>query len=447
MNGDEDPPAPLINTRNGFTKPLHGEQILSWVGFFLMIAGYFLFIFPSLYPTERAICTPIFCVLWLIFNCLLIRAALEKHRSSVLPDDTKDNAIRCRWCKRTVIQGAKHCRSCNLCRLDFDHHCFFLNNCVTNDNYNYFLFGIIFLLLASMIESALSIYVVMGMGMKQENSARSMLANAEAFYGAKKKIPAAVWYVFHGLLLFMLLGIEYFITLLLGLHSCLIRKNITTFDVIQYRRMIDANKEAQKIAQNKKPAPTITVIPNSSKFIPYPPQLDKEEPEQPQLPEKEVSYSTSSKKQDKNEQNNKEKQKEDKSESSSDSSTKGKSESAVEIPKEEKEKSVSYSYSKSSSPKKTEPKKEESEQNKEKENYVSYSYSKSKSLKKEEPKKEEIEQKKEEEHSVSYSYSKSSKKEEIKQEQNKEEPVQEKEEEHSVSYSYSYYAYSSSSKK
>jgi hypothetical protein len=30
-----------------------------------------------------------------------------------------------------VKVGCRHCRCCDVCRVDFDHHCFFLNNCVT----------------------------------------------------------------------------------------------------------------------------------------------------------------------------------------------------------------------------------------------------------------------------------------------------------------------------
>lgn len=298
---EDTPPAPLINTRNGYTRPLHYEQILSWVGYFIMIAAYFLIIYPSLLELERIICTIIFCLSWVIFNGLFIRASLEKHRSAILPDESKERYMHCKWCKRNVDLKAKHCRSCNLCRLNFDHHCFFLNNCVTNDNYNYFFSGIIFLYIAALVESFLSLYIIMGITLDHG----SMITLASKFYGGLK-VPKPLWYVLHGLLLFMNLGIEYFITFLLGLHFCLIKKNITTFDVIMYRRNKAQNDKAKqntiKMLEQHQPAPVPQTAPPPAKPLvapakigPAPDQPKKEEqPKSMPIKDEEKSYSTSS---------------------------------------------------------------------------------------------------------------------------------------------------------
>lgn len=47
-----------------------------------------------------------------------------------------------RWCATCQLQrppGASHCRVCDNCVLGFDHHCFFVNNCIAQRNFGFFM--------------------------------------------------------------------------------------------------------------------------------------------------------------------------------------------------------------------------------------------------------------------------------------------------------------------
>lgn len=245
--------APLINVRNGFTFPLHKQQLLSWLGYFIIIAVYLLVIYPSLTDAEKIGVTIPFLILWFGFNTVFLKASAETHRSSILPEESTQNSLRCQWCKRKVQLGSKHCRSCNLCRLDFDHHCFFLNNCVTSDNYGYFFSGIVMLYIECLLCTFMSIYVMMAITLDNNSS----IILAEEYY--RSTVPKWVWYLILGLFLFMLLGIEVFLTYLLGLHTVLIQKNISTFDVIQFWRAEAASKAAKQMSiSHIESAPTPT---------------------------------------------------------------------------------------------------------------------------------------------------------------------------------------------
>ena len=237
--------APLKNVRTGFTRPLHRQQVISWVGYLLMLVCYLLFIFPYLTTNERIGISIPYLVFWAGFNIVFLIATCEKHRSAIVPDGNVVGSLRCQWCQRRVSVKSKHCRSCNLCRLDFDHHCFFLNNCVTKDNYGYFFSGIIMLFIDSVMGTLLSVYVIMGLALDGDNF--DMLA--EEFYGTK--MPSVATYICLGLFLFMLLGIEVFLIYLLGLHTVLIYKNISTFDVIQFWREQKAEKAAKQAVFQK----------------------------------------------------------------------------------------------------------------------------------------------------------------------------------------------------
>ena len=49
------------------------------------------------------------------------------------------NGYYCKTCKTKKLARSKHCSSCNICVPTFDHHCVWLNQCVGELNYKYFL--------------------------------------------------------------------------------------------------------------------------------------------------------------------------------------------------------------------------------------------------------------------------------------------------------------------
>lgn len=135
--------------------------------------------------------------------------------------------------------NCKHCGCCNKCRTEFDHHCFFLNNCVTMANYWQFFWGILFLGISSIYTTFLCIWVIMSM----EYDNNSSLLRAREFYGAN--VPKAVLIVFCGLDMFIMLGIQVFMMYLYALHALLGRRGITTFQLISWRRQQGVMRDAR----------------------------------------------------------------------------------------------------------------------------------------------------------------------------------------------------------
>ncbi|DBA94918.1 TPA: hypothetical protein ACH3X1_002449 [Trebouxia sp. C0004] len=71
----------------------------------------------------------------------------------------QSTGYRCSICEVYVRPRSKHCRVCNRCTEDFDHHCMWLNNCVGRANYPYFFALLCSTLLLTTMHFGVSLYL------------------------------------------------------------------------------------------------------------------------------------------------------------------------------------------------------------------------------------------------------------------------------------------------
>ncbi|XP_005870023.1 PREDICTED: probable palmitoyltransferase ZDHHC11 isoform X2 [Myotis brandtii] len=142
---------PRLSRVNGWSKPLHGYQAVSWAIFVTLALAMFGIFIPMLPGMWKYIVYGVsggmllfHVIVYLV--CVSIDPGEDNVRRKKIysePVPTFDRSkqhhviedLYCCLCGVTVSEKAKHCRACNKCIAGFDHHCKWLNNCIGSRNY------------------------------------------------------------------------------------------------------------------------------------------------------------------------------------------------------------------------------------------------------------------------------------------------------------------------
>ncbi|XP_063972148.1 uncharacterized protein LOC135159979 isoform X1 [Diachasmimorpha longicaudata] len=167
-------PPELRKTRrlHGLQLPLHPLQVGGWLVLVLLSSGGFVSVIPHLSAPLR---TPFTLTLGAIlavhafthvFALVLDPSDPQVRKqptNNVVPefDRTKHLHViengRCHLCNiTTTSKRTKHCSVCNKCVKKFDHHCMWLNSCVGERNYKFFIVCVVSAIFGSVILVGLS---------------------------------------------------------------------------------------------------------------------------------------------------------------------------------------------------------------------------------------------------------------------------------------------------
>jgi len=135
---------------NGCASPPNCYQVSSWVICSVLVVFSYWLIFPNLPELHKAIFLGLYSI------CLVLLAASYILCTFIDPSDPGVKHFQnprkyplhltlelypklCLLCQARVQENSKHCKACNRCTLQFDHHCVWVNNCVARRNYVWFM--------------------------------------------------------------------------------------------------------------------------------------------------------------------------------------------------------------------------------------------------------------------------------------------------------------------
>lgn len=233
---------------NGFERPFHPLQVLSWVVFGADVFVFCVFAVPLVDTVAGKVVVAIFYV----FSVgALVLAAIKatgcdpadahiRLQGMHLKNDPCADMPYCTMCSVPVYPQSKHCRACNKCVNVFDHHCMWLNNCIGERNYRPFIGCIVSV--AAMTGIVLGTCGYLGFDyFANEESFVERFQDNPLFSEAPKEIALT--------LLCCLVVVNFpLFTLdmqLVVLHAFLCTQNLTTYEYIMNKRDMQLEEELE----------------------------------------------------------------------------------------------------------------------------------------------------------------------------------------------------------
>lgn len=238
---------------NGFDCPLHPSQVFSYLLFISDIVSFYMVDLVSLHHLSPLVIT--LGVIYLILACgtayygyLSTRINpqdptinLERRcKQKSIPFDASYYEYHCQICEAHVLLGSKHCGQCNRCTSGFDHHCRYLNNCIGEQNYEYFFKLIIWVFWMCLLHNVTNAIVIYNIASENEY----LISNHVRIYKTELTTPFQTTLIVMIILNTLAL---LFLGQLIVFHVELKYKGLTTYEFLKLKE--NSTKESKIVVR------------------------------------------------------------------------------------------------------------------------------------------------------------------------------------------------------
>uniref|UniRef100_A0A7S2E3N6 Palmitoyltransferase n=1 Tax=Alexandrium andersonii TaxID=327968 RepID=A0A7S2E3N6_9DINO len=235
---------------NGFGRPFHPLQLVSWVVSALDVAVFSFVGLPLLEPDG------LMAIVALCYAAsVIVMVAGAAKATGCNPIDPRvpraqdpeaeesDELPFCPICDVIVEVRSKHCRTCNKCVDVFDHHCMWLNNCIGRANYRAFFVTVCSVAVMTGILLSTCAYVIVTYFVDEErfvDRAQSIVL----FRSSPKELLFGLT-----ITLVIVNGPLFLLDLqLVLLHLFLMSQNLTTFEyIVNKQERLEAREEGREL--------------------------------------------------------------------------------------------------------------------------------------------------------------------------------------------------------
>ena len=238
---------------HGFKWPWHIYQISSWVVSLVSLTILYVCIFPWYDEFERYILATLIGILYAVIFTLMIIATWINPTDPVVArskelidrnlrfEPQPDESFWMYW-QAFSKTTSKHCGQCNRWVYHFDHHCKWLNNCIGDRNYKYFICLMVSFCIASFIILGISIQFVIAY--HQQDSSSINEQNLKEFYGIEGRAKSYfdTYYAFNWILMGLTIVKILFSIHLLGFQVFIKWQGLTTYQYVLKQREKHKNK-------------------------------------------------------------------------------------------------------------------------------------------------------------------------------------------------------------
>ncbi|KAI3381775.1 hypothetical protein SNEBB_009945 [Seison nebaliae] len=171
----------------------------------------------------------------LMVICIFTTMTIDPSQKPVQLSIRNTHKYFCDYCQKGAMEKTKHCRVCNKCVPHFDHHCIWLNNCIGDTNYKWFIWTCLSSTINSIVTFGAVVSFITGTDILSQVQRGIPRQTSRKFIATKIHFDYSVIFVTLIFLIIISFVVSFLLISLLIFHVTLYSRNMNTYEWIKQR--------------------------------------------------------------------------------------------------------------------------------------------------------------------------------------------------------------------